>query len=336
MVPYIGIIHDRITLEIMRGCPNTCRFCQARQLYYPFRKREVGNILNLASQAYKQTGYEEISLGGLSVSDYPDIAQLLQSLTGFCKQNGVSISLPSIKPKTFLGGIANLIATIKKTGLTFAPEAGTERLRKVLGKDFDTVSFFKSLEQAYVYGYQKVKLYFMIGLPEEGESDLDSILQFASQVSELRRKASQGPAQINISINTLIPKPHTCFQWFKMSGIQVFKSKCDYIRAKLKNRRLQLNFHNPTMSFLEGILSRGDRRLSGVIEKAFEKGARFDGWSEHLKFEHWASAFRECGIEADFYLKERSLDELLPWDFLEMGVSKEALRAEYNKVIDIK
>ena len=332
LVPYIQIIHDRITLEIMRGCPNTCRFCQAKSQYFPFRKRDIKNILNLACDIYKGTGYEEISLAGLSVSDYPQIEELLTQLVNLFKKKGVSVSLPSIKPKEMVGNLCALIATIKKTGFTFAPEAATEKLRQILAKDFDTVNFFKAIEEAYRRGYRHIKLYFMIGLPCEEKEDLDGIIEFATRASELRKKINKSPAQVNVSINTLIPKPHTPFQWLKMDDIESIQCKRDYLKRKIKNKRLILSFHNPYMSILEGVFSRGDRRLSEVIVGAFNKGARFDAWDNYFMFNKWQDAFKGAHIDPNFYLKEKAKDEFLPWDFLDVGINKETLIAEFDKV----
>lgn len=334
LVPFIQIVHDRITLEIMRGCPNKCRFCQARQQYYPFRLKSIKNILDTAIKAYKLTGYDEIALGGLSVTDYPRIEELVKVMIEYFHKECVSISLPSIKSKDIAGNISSLIAAVKKTGLTFAPEAATEKLRSILAKDFNSEEFFKIMEQAFLSGYQHVKLYFIIGLPFEEEKDLSAIVDFALKVSELKRKLTRYPAQVNISVNTLIPKPHTAFQWFEMQDITSMKQKQDYLRKKLtRARKIKINFHNYRMSFLEGVLSRGDRRLSGVIMNAFNAGARFDAWEEHFNFEIWQAAFRESNIDPYFYLRQRLKDELFPWDFLDIGVNKEILFAEYNDII---
>jgi radical SAM family uncharacterized protein len=336
LIPYIQIIHDRITLEIMRGCPNQCRFCQARSGYFPFRFRSVENILNLASETYARTGYEEIALCGLSVSDYIRIEELLMKLMDLFKEKAVSISLPSVKPKTMLGFLSSLIATVKKTGLTFAPEAGSQRLRTIIAKDFDEQDFFKTLQEAYTSGYQHVKLYFMIGLPFEEQKDLESIVDFSLRVSELRRKTTKIPAYVNISINTLIPKPHTPMQWLRMEDIDNIKYKQGFLKNKIRNKRLAWAFHNPYMSLLEGVLSRGDRRLSQVIFYAFNKGARFDAWSNYFSFDKWSEAFKESAIDPHFYLKEKHQDEILPWDFIDIGISKEYLIQEFNKTIAIK
>lgn len=333
LVPYIQIIHDRITLEIMRGCPNRCRFCQGRSQYFPLRIRSIKNILNLACQIYEHTGYEEISLAGLSVSDYPQVEELLQGLTSLFQEKAVSLSLPSIKSKAKVGRLSSIIASVKKTGLTFAPEAGSERLRQMLAKDFHEQDFFQALEQAYSAGYQHVKLYFLIGLPSEKQEDLDAIIDFSLRVSELRRKINKFPGQVNISINTLIPKPHTAFQWLGMQDPEDIKYRQDYLRDKIRNKKLKLSFHNRYMSFLEGVLSRGDRRLSQVIFSAFKKGARFDAWSNYFSLQNWLDAFRESNIEPQFYLKARTKTEILPWDFIDVGINKDDLTDEFDKLL---
>jgi len=333
LVPYIQIIHDRVTLEVMRGCPNSCRFCQARSCYYPLREKKAENLLKMAQELCRRTGYEEISLSGLSVSDYSQVQELICGLVGLFKEKGVAVSLPSIKPGSAVGGFSSLIAGTKKTGLTFAPEAGTVRLRNVLGKDFREGDFFSGLSQAYAAGYQHVKLYFMLGLPSEREEDLEAIIDFAQRVSNHRKNMNPAPARVNISINALIPKPHTPMQWFAMEGPAAIKEKQDYLKNRAKNRRLVFSFHNRDMSFLEGVLSRGDRRLSRVILAAFKQGARFDAWGNRFSFEKWRSAFQECGIDPCLYLEERSRAEFLPWDFIDVGISKRALAEEFNKIL---
>ncbi|MDD5730022.1 MAG: TIGR03960 family B12-binding radical SAM protein [Candidatus Omnitrophica bacterium] len=332
MVPYVQIVHDRISLELMRGCPNRCRFCQARVQYHPLRLRSAGTVLDYACSIYRNTGYEEISLLGLSVSDYPGIEEILKSLISTFKEKGVSVSLPSIKPRIILEQLSSLIATIKKTGLTFAPEAATDRLRKILAKDFDTEDFFNVIEKAYLAGYQHIKLYFMIGLPLENREDLEGIVEFANTASGLRKKLKLSAANVNVSVNTLIPKPHTPFQWLAMPGLEAMKEKQDCVRDKIRNRKLKVDFHNREMSFMEGVFSRGDRRLSGVIRDAFTRGARFDSWGNHFVFDRWMESFNRLGIDPAFYLKEKGRDELLPWDFIDTGISKEYLLQEADKI----
>ena len=331
MVPYVQTVHDRITLEIMRGCPNRCRFCQARSQYYPLRVKNKQRLLAQADSAYASSGYEELSLAGLSVSDYPGLEELVSELTYAFKDQAVNLSLPSLKAKSLLGNVSTLIAKVKKTGLTFAPEAGTQRLRQVLAKDFSEDDFFKAIEEAYQAGYQHLKLYFLIGLPGEGRQDLEGIVEFAQTASELKKKIKGGGAQINISINPLIPKPHTPLQWLKMEPLETLKEKQDYLRSFCRNKRLKLNFHNLEMGFLEGVLSRGDRLLGAVILAAYKNGARFDAWSSFFSFARWQEAFAEAGIDAERYLKEKSTAELLPWDFIDTGIKKEDLIIEFNR-----
>jgi len=333
IVPYVTTIHDRPALEIMRGCPNRCRFCQARSQYYPFRIRSKENITSLAALICASSGYEELSLAGLSVSDYPDLENLVSDLTNNFKSQSVNLSLPSLKARALLGNVSTLIAKIKKTSLTFAPEAATQRMRQVLGKDFSQDEFNQAVIQAYQAGYQHLKLYFLIGLPGEKQEDLDGIINFAKEASELKRKVNGSPAQINISINPLIPKPFTALQWLKMEGISSIKEKQDYLRSHCKNRRIKFSFHNFQMGFLEGVLCRGDRKLSKVILAAYKKGARFDAWSNKFSFIKWQEAFSEQGIDAQAYLDEKPTTAVLPWDFIDTGISKEDLLNELNKSI---
>lgn len=315
IVPFIQIVHDRITLEIMRGCPNRCRFCQARQIYFPFRKRSQENILKLADQTFKSSGYEEISLAGLSVSDYPALEKLVALLINTFTERCVHISLPSIRPKEMLSNLSSLIASSKKTSLTFAPEAATERLRNILGKDFDVSSLLETVRQLQPLGYQHIKLYFMIGLPSETEADLDAIVDFC--VSLCRS------IQLNVSINTLIPKPHTAFERLAMEQLDRISSKQSYLKQRFSRyKRIRLNFHPPHLSYLEAILSRGDRRLGEVILNVFKQGAKFDAWDEHFSFEKWQTAFKQSNIDPEFYLKERPQTGLLPWDFIDIGMEE--------------
>jgi radical SAM family uncharacterized protein len=334
IVPYIEIIHDRITLEIMRGCPNRCRFCQARALYFPYRYIESTRVIDLAKQAYSLTGYEDISLLGLCVSDYYRIKEVLAQLMEIFKKDAVSISLPSIKPRDNTRDLLTLITQVRKTGLTLAPEVATCRLREIINKDFDRDTFFSTIEHAYRLGYQHVKLYFMIGLPSETDEDLDAILDLSREASELKIKIDKKSSLINISIATFIPKPATPLQWMTMNSLKTIEDKQKYIKSKIKDKsKIKISFHNRYMSFIEGILSRGDRRISQVIFKAWEKGAKFDAWDDHFLFERWMESFKEANLDPNFYLtRARAPEELFPWDFIDSGVSKEDLLAEFEKV----
>ncbi|MFH1507123.1 MAG: TIGR03960 family B12-binding radical SAM protein [Candidatus Omnitrophota bacterium] len=332
LVPYIPIIHDRITLEIARGCPNNCRFCQSRNFYFPYRERKAEEVINLAESSYKNTGYEELSLVGLSTSDHRNMEVILRDVVGRFKDRGVSVSLPSIKPNQAVGEFSQLLASIKKTGLTFAPEAATVDLRKILNKNFDETAFFDSLLEAFGNGYRHVKLYFMIGLPLEEMADVDKIVEFCDHVSCLRKKISKGKAFVNVSVNNMIPKPHTPFQWFAMQDALTLGEKQLRIKKGNYNPNLKFSFHNLQMSFLEAILSRGDRRLSKVILQAYNTGARFDAWNESFNFEKWLSAFNACGIKPEFYIREIGRQELLPWDFIDIGVDKKLLLKEFEDI----
>ncbi|MBP7216649.1 MAG: TIGR03960 family B12-binding radical SAM protein, partial [Candidatus Omnitrophica bacterium] len=329
LVPYLQTVHDRVALEIMRGCPNRCRFCQARVQYFPFRQRKIETVLQLAQKAYEASGYEEISLLGLSVSDYPCVESLVEQMVRLFVKKGVSVSLPSIRPMVKVAQVSSILARIKKTGLTFAPEAATDELRRTLGKNFDNSHFFAMLPQLFDAGYQRIKLYFMIGLPQERLEDLDAMVDFAFKVSQMRKRPGRGPAEVAMSVNTLIPKPHTPFQWLGLDQISLLQQKQAYLRDKIKRSRcLTLSFHNLEMSIIEAVLSRGDRRLSAVIEQAFRSEARFDAWEDHFSFSTWQEAFHHCGISYNTYLDARQRDEILPWDFINMGVSRSNLASE--------
>jgi len=285
----------------------------------------------MAEKLFENTGYEEFSLTGLSVSDYPCLKEVLGPLVKRFKKEGVGISLPSIKPKLMLGELSTIIASIRKTGLTFAPEAGNDRLRKAIGKDFSEEELFQTLTQAYEAGYQHVKLYFMIGLPSETAADLDAIVELAVRVSELRRKLKGRPAQVNVSVNTLIPKPHTPFQWTAMLSQEQIQERQEHIRGKARNRNLKISFHNRSMSLLEAVFSRGDRRLSAVVLAAYRKGCRFDGWDEYFNFTAWMEAFAECSVDPAGYLAAREPGEVLPWGFIDCGIPETELLREYRQ-----
>ncbi len=334
LVPHVQVVHDRMAVEIMRGCPNRCRFCQARSQYYPLRYRSSDNIKNLSESIFCASGYEELSLLGLSVGDYPKLKELLTDLIMFFKVKGVAVSLPSLKSKSVLGEISSLIGEIKKTGLTFAPEAGSERMRNLLAKDFKCEEFFEVLKSAYSCGYQHVKLYFMIGLPNETTEDLDAIIDFALKASNLRKEVGFPAAQVNVSVSNFIPKPHTALQWLAMDSVDSITDKQRYLRDKFsKYKRIKISFHNPKMTALECILSRGDRRLSEVISQAFKSGAKFDAWSDCFNFDLWVSSFHACGIDWKEYLRSKEPSGSLPWDLIDVGINKDILIEEfYNSI----
>ncbi len=333
MVPYIQVVHDRVCIEIMRGCPNRCRFCQARQQYYPFRQRSLEKIQSLAQAAYRATGYEEISLGGLSVTDYPRITELLKSLIAFFSADKIAVSLPSIKPRDMVSDLSGIIASIKKTALTFAPEAASEKMRQVLGKDFDIEEFKRALARSFELGYQHIKLYFLIGIPGEQSGHLQEIVDFCRQAADMRRDYDSRRGQVNASINALIPKPHTPFQWCSMEGEASIYQKQQVLKTLNRSRNVRLAFHDSRMSVMEAILSRGDRRLSQVIWRVFSQGGRFQASGDHFNSQLWQQALAAEHLDSGFYLRQRQIDEILPWDFLDLGVPRSWLESEYNKAI---
>jgi len=309
IVPYIQIIHDRIGLEVMRGCPNRCRFCQACKVFYPLRIRSVENIIQLALESIRNTGYEEISLLSLSTGDYPYLEELICKLEKVFKGTGVKVSLPSIRIESFDGDAG--FKVLKKTGLTFAPEAGTERLRRVLNKNISDDDIIKKSRTALENGWKKIKLYFMIGLPEETYEDLDGIIKLASEIQ-----------YVNLSISPFIPKPHSGFEREGMDSIDVLKDKIQYLisgfRSKThKSNHIKIDFHNPEMSMVEAILSRGDKRIGRVIYMAFKRGARLQAWDDYFDYRIWMESLRDCEILTDEYLRKTNIAEPLPWDFID-------------------
>jgi radical SAM family uncharacterized protein len=339
LVPNIEVIHDRIGIEIMRGCPHRCRFCQARSYFSPLRIRSPRAVFNLAKRLYKLSGYEQISLLSLSTSDYPFMEGLIGNLIKYFSRRAVSISLPSVRPKNITEGISQLLSSQRKTGLTFAPEAGTEKLRRVINKNISEEELVDAAKGAYKAGYQRIKLYFMIGLPREEESDLEAIINLSSKLSFLRKDFQRQAAQINLSVSTFIPKPHTPFQWVSMSTIDDIKVKHSYLRRLINSgpglgNKLNINFHGVHTSVLEAALSRGHRRLSKVILSAFNKGAQFDQWSEYFNFDIWKDAFLENGLDIEkFASRSIGLDKKLIWDFIDTGINKEFLKEEFQKAL---
>ena len=325
LVPYVQLVHDRVILEIMRGCPHNCRFCQARAVYYPYRIRSQAKIIELARELLKFSGYEEISLLGLSCGDYPYLQEILRQLISDYKNKGISVSLPSLKVKDYIADIPFMLKSIKKTGLTFAPEAGSKRLRDLLNKNIDVEELFKVISNAYKSGYGHVKLYFMLGVPDEREEDLDAIVDLALKVVNLRKEIDAKLGRVTLSIAAFSPKPHTVFERLPMARQEQLKEKKFYLLSKIrKNNKLRkavkIDFHNFEMNFLESVLSRADRRLSGVIYNAFKEGARFDSWKDRFNFSIWRKAFDKAGIIPEFYAnREIAQTETLPWGHIDLS-----------------
>ena len=321
IVPYIQTVHDRITLEIMRGCPNKCHFCQAKSLYHPVRVRSKEDILALAKESYKYTGLDGLSLLSLSSSNYPGIEELIKDLTEIFLPVGVGISLPSLRVEDNIENLPTLISVIKKSSLTFAPEVGTERMLTVINKKINRDTLFKVLRHAYTGGWRRIKLYFMIGLPEEEDKDIEAIVDLANSVAMLKKEVSGGPAEVIVNVSSFIPKPHTYFERVKMATPAELKAKQALILAKARNKRyLKLKFHDIETSMLEALFSRGDRELSQVLLEAWALGARFDAWSESFNPKIWDEAITRCGIDKARYLSGIDNMENLPWSYIECGV----------------
>ena len=336
IVPFIEAVHDRVMLEIFRGCTRGCRFCQAGIIYRPVRERSVETLLDLAKKLITATGYEEISLSSLSTSDYSRIEELVIKLMDEFKSQKIGLSLPSLRIDNFSIDIIEEIQEVRKTGLTFAPEAGTQRLRDVINKGITEDDIMGSVNDAFSRGWSTVKLYFMIGLPTETHEDLQGIKDLTFKVKdqffERPKEEIEGDLKITASTSCFVPKPFTPFQWYAQDTIEEFDEKIKFLKSIMKEKKIKYNHHDSPVSFLEAVIARGDRRVSKVIVQAWKNGCRFDGWSEHFSFEKWMDAFEQTGVDPHFYAnRTREYSEILPWDFIDIGVDKQYLIDENEK-----
>ena len=340
VVPFIKATQDRVTLEIQRGCIRGCRFCQAGMLYRPTRERDVDFLKQKAVEMLDATGHEEISLSSLSSSDYSQLPELVNFLMEECDRRGVNISLPSLRIDAFSLDVMKKVQDIKKSSLTFAPEAGSQRLRDVINKGLTEEVILEGAGKAFEGGWNKVKLYFMLGLPTETEDDMKGIAHLCEEIAEryyeIPKDQRNGKCQITASTSFFVPKPFTPFQWAPMCREEEFLNRARIVReeihAQLNQKSIRYNWHEADVTVLEGILARGDRKVGDAILKAYEHGALFDAWSEYYHPEYWKEAFAECGIDTDFYtVRERSDDEIFPWDFIKIGVSKKFLLREWKR-----
>jgi radical SAM family uncharacterized protein len=336
VVPFIDIVHDRIMLEIFRGCTRGCRFCQAGMIYRPVREREVEELVRIADKLIESSGYEEISLSSLSTSDFSRLQELVERLVSKYQSSRIGLSLPSLRIDSFSLKLIQEVQKVRKSGLTFAPEAGTQRMRDVINKGVNEEDLINSVGAAFDTGYSGVKLYFMIGLPTETMEDIQGIADLTFKVVDRyyqvpKEKRGKG-LNVTASASSFVPKPFTPFQWEPQDTIDTLIEKQGYLRKTIKRKQITFNWHEPYVSYLEAVFARGDRKLSDVLIKAWELGCKFDGWDQYFKFDAWLQAFKETGVDPDFYAtRPRELDEILPWDHIDVGVTKKYLRSEYKK-----
>ncbi len=329
LVPYCRVIHDRLNLEITRGCSRGCRYCQAGMIYRPVREREPHRLLDWVEDALEATGYEEISLLSLSTGDYQALAWLLTRLMDHLEPQRIALSLPSLRADTLTPEMVSQIQRVRRTGLTIAPEAGSDRLREIVNKNLPEEVIIASARRAFRHGWRLLKLYFMIGLPQETSADLEAIASLARQV--LKSETGGAPPQLHLSLSTFIPKPHTPFQWEGQAGLEDSRRRLHEVKDLLRHRQIKIKWNSVAQSWLEGIFSRGDRRLAQVLLAAYRRGCRLDAWSEHLRLEPWRQAFREAGVDPEAYLRQRDQEEVLPWDHLDSGVNRGFLAEERQR-----
>lgn len=333
VLPYLQIVHDRIMLELFRGCTRGCRFCQAGISYRPIRERTEKRLRELSKTMLDNTGYNELSLTSLSSADYSCLGEIVDDLLEDHKGEHVSFSLPSLRIDSFSIDLAHKMQAVRKSGLTFAPEAGTQRLRDVINKGVTEEDLLNATGAAFKHGWKHVKLYFMMGLPTETDEDIIGIAKLGEKVANLYREIKhRKDVKITISVSCFVPKPYTPFQWFKQDSLEEFQRKQQLLKAHIKDRCITFNYHTATTSTIEGVISRGDRRLAPVIYSAWKNGAKFDGWTEFFSYEGWLQAFAENGIDPFFYNhRAYDFDAALPWDHTTPGVDKRFLIREYQK-----
>ena len=336
IVPYTEIVHDRVVLETARGCTNGCRFCQAGMIYRPVREKTTNTLMEQARKALNATGYGEVSLSSLSICDYSNIQNLISSLVMEHEGNKIGISLPSIRVDAFSVDLIKEIQKVRKTGLTFAPEAGSQRMRDIINKGLTEERILEAAKSAFESGWSTIKLYFILGLPYETTEDAAGIGELAEKMADvyfgIPKDVRNKGLKITVSTSILVPKPFTPFQWAPMARPEIVDERIKAVRGAIKSRSIVYNYHEQETSFMEAVFARGDRRTCDVLIKAFEKGAKFDGWSEYFKMDIWNEAMEECNLDTDFYVyRDRSYEEVLPWEFIDIGVNRKYLERENEK-----
>ncbi|KOM97123.1 Fe-S oxidoreductase [Clostridium botulinum] len=336
VVPYTDIVHDRIVLETFRGCTRGCRFCQAGMIYRPVREKKTERLLELSDKLIKNTGYDEVTLSSLSICDYSDIQNLVFSMVERHKEGKVGVTLPSLRIDSFSVDLIKEIQKVRKTGLTFAPEAGSQRMRDVINKGVTEENLMTSVKSAFEAGWSTIKLYFMLGLPYETLEDVIGIAELGQKVVqkyyEVPKEVRKKGLKVTVSTSIFVPKPFTPFQWEPQDTMEDVRKKIEAVRGAIKSKQITYNWHESLVSYMEAIFARGDRRICDVLIKAFEKGARFDGWNQYFDFNIWKEALEESNVDGDFYAyRQREYDEILPWDFVDTGVSKEFLMRENER-----
>jgi radical SAM family uncharacterized protein/radical SAM-linked protein len=331
IVPNSRIVHDRLGIEVARGCTRGCRFCQAGITYRPVRERTVSQIMQLAEKGIDNSGFEELALLSLSTGDYSCLPELLPKLMDKYSSDFVSVSLPSMRVGTLTQDLMDEIKRVRKTGFTLAPEAGSERLRMAINKGISESDLLDSARDAFNLGWSLIKLYFMIGLPTETTADIDAIIELAKKTAEAGNVSGHGRKRVTVSIGTFVPKPHTPFQWEEQLSIDQSQQRINRLKDRMPRRGINLKWHDPKQSYLEGVFARGDRRLAELIVRAWEIGARLDSWSDHFNLQRWQECADTCNIDLGFYLRKREKDEVLPWSHLSTGVKNEFLLEELDK-----
>lgn len=340
VVPFVDTVHDRTVMEIFRGCIRGCRFCQAGFLYRPVREKSSDTINKGVKALCDNTGYDEISLSSLSSSDYTKLEETTEKILSWAEKENVSLSLPSLRVDNFSSELMEKVQKVRKSGLTFAPEAGTQRLRDVINKNVYEDELMKTSNLAFSGGWNNIKLYFMLGLPTETLEDVEGIADLGLKVVDTffeakRNGNANGRVNVTISTSSFVPKPFTPFQWVAQDRTQMLRDKQKHLKSSIKSKMITYNYHDSYTSYMEAVFARGDRRLCKVLKKAFELGCKFDGWSEYFKFDLWMNAFEECNVDPEFYAyRVRKEDEVFPWDHIDIGVTKEFLLREYKKALE--